>query len=56
VAIAKEVCVHPSTALCPLHENLVLNVATWFVAAVSGGNLLTTVTRNAVFVVAVAAT
>jgi hypothetical protein len=56
VAIAQEVYVHPSTALCPLDKNLVLNVATWFIAAVPGGNLLTIVSRNAVFVVAVAAT
>jgi hypothetical protein len=35
---------------------LVLPVATWFIAAVPGGYLLTTVARNAGFVVAVAAT
>jgi hypothetical protein len=56
VAIAVEVCGHPSLALYLLDGSWVLNVAIWVVAAVPGGNLLTTVARSAVFVVVVAAT
>jgi hypothetical protein len=54
--IAVEVCGHPSSALHLLDGSLVLNVATWVIAAVPGGNLLTTIARSAVFVVVVAAT
>jgi len=51
-----EVCGHPSPARYHLDGSLVLIVATWFIAAVPGGNLLTTVARNAVSAVVVAAT
>jgi hypothetical protein len=56
VAIAMVVCGHPSLALYLLDRSFVLNIAIWIVAAVPGGNLLTTVARSAVFVVVVAAT